>query len=141
MIAWMKKRKPACPQVGTYAHDQLGGAQGEDMLLATCHKWMSTKKDVPPQKRDALLKTCMGEHSDSEEGKALFHIRNSLTIKKGMLYVNIMPKGETEGLLAFVVPSAHSAHSSEWCALRCRTPGSTENIGTGPGAFLVAKDG
>ena len=53
---------------------------------------MSTKKDVPPQKRDTLLKTCMGEHSDSEEGKALFRIRNNLTIKKGMLYVNIMPK-------------------------------------------------
>ena len=82
-------------------------AQGEDALLAACHKWMSTKKDVPLQKRDALLRTCMGKHSDSEEGKALFHIRNSFTMKKGMLYVNIMPKGETEGLLAFVVPSAH----------------------------------
>ena len=23
-------------------------AQGEDMLLAACCKWMSTKKDVPP---------------------------------------------------------------------------------------------
>ena len=49
----------------------------------------------------------MGKHSDLEEGKALFHIRNSFTMKKGMLYVNIMPKGETEGLLAFMVPSAH----------------------------------
>ena len=82
-------------------------AQDEDVLLATCHKWMRTKKDVPPQKRDALLKTCMGKHSDSEEGKVLFHIRNSFTIKKGMLYVNIMPKGKTDGLLAFVVPYAH----------------------------------
>ena len=82
-------------------------AQGEDTLLATCHKWMSTKKDVPLQKRDALLKTCMGEHSDSEEGKALFRARNNFIMKKGMLYVNIMPKGETEGLLAFMVPSAH----------------------------------
>ena len=82
-------------------------AQGEDVLLAACHKWMSTKKDVSLQKRDALLRTCMGKHSDSEEGKALFHVRNSFTMKKGMLYVNIMPKGETEGLLAFMVPSAH----------------------------------
>ena len=41
------------------------------------------------------------------EGKALFRARNSFIMKKGMLYVNIMPKGETEGLLAFVVPSAH----------------------------------
>ena len=82
-------------------------AQGEDILLATCHKWMSTKKDVPLQKRDALLKTCMGEHSDLEEGKALFHARNNFIMKKGILYVNIMPKGETEGLLAFMVPSEH----------------------------------
>ena len=82
-------------------------AQGEDVLLAACHKWMSTKKDVPLQKRNTLLRTCMGEHSDSGEGKALFHITNSFTMKKGMLYVNIMPKGETEGLLAFVVPSTH----------------------------------
>ena len=82
-------------------------AQCEDVLLAACHKWMSTKKNVTPQRRDALLKTCMGEHSNSEEGKALFHVRNNLTIRKGLLYVNIMPKGETEGLLAFVVPSAH----------------------------------
>ena len=81
--------------------------QGEHVLLATCQKWMSTKKDVPLQKRDALLRTYMGEHSDSEEGKALFHIRNSFNIKNRMLYVNTMPKSETKGLLTFVVPSAH----------------------------------
>ena len=81
--------------------------QGEDVLLAACQKWMCTRKDVSLQKRDALLRRYMGKHSDPEEGKALFHIRNSFTMKKGMLYVNTMPKGETEGLLAFVVPSAH----------------------------------
>ena len=82
-------------------------AQGEDVLLAACCKWISTKKDVPLQKRDALLKTCMGEHSDSKEGKALFRARNNFIMKKSMLYVNIMPKGETKRLLAFMVPSAH----------------------------------
>ena len=82
-------------------------AQHEDILLAACHKWMSTKKSITPQRRDALLKTCMGEHSTFEEGKVLFCVRNNLTIRKGFLYVNITPKGETEGLLAFVVPSAH----------------------------------
>ena len=82
-------------------------AQGEDVMLATCKKWMQTRKDVSPQKRDALLRRCMGKHSDSEEGKVLFHIRNSFTMKKGMLYVNTMPKGKTEGLLAFIVPSTH----------------------------------
>ena len=81
-------------------------AQGEDAILAACRKWMSTKKDVPLQKRGALLRTCMGEHSDSDEGKALFHVRNSF-IMKGMLYVNITPKGETEGLLAFMSSLLH----------------------------------
>ena len=28
-------------------------------------------------------------------------------MKKGVLYVNTMPKGKTEGLLAFVVPAVH----------------------------------
>ena len=82
-------------------------AQCEDALLATCQKWMNMKKSVTPQRRDALLKECMGEHMTSEEGKALFRVRNNLTMRKGLMYVNIMPKGETEGLLAFVVPSAH----------------------------------
>ena len=82
-------------------------AQREDALLAACHKWMSMKKSMTLQRRDALLKTCMGEHSTSEEGKALFHVRNNLTIRKGLMYVNITPKGEMEGLLAFVVPFAH----------------------------------
>ena len=52
-----------------------------------------------------MLKTCMGKHSESEEGKVLFHARNNFIMKKGMLYVSIMHKGETEGLLAFIVPS------------------------------------
>ena len=81
--------------------------QGEDVLLSAFRKWMHTRKDVSLQKRDALLRRCIGKHSDLEEGKALFCIRNSFTMKKGMLYVNTMPKGKTKGLLAFVVPSAH----------------------------------
>ena len=82
-------------------------AQCKDALLAACYKWLSKKKSVIPQKRDALLKECMKEHSTSEEGKALYYVRNNLTLKKGLIYVNITPRGETEGLLAFVVLSAH----------------------------------
>ena len=82
-------------------------AQREDALLAACYKWLSKKRSVIPQKRDALLKECMSEHSTSEEGKALYRVRNNLTLKKGLMYVNITPRGETEGLLAFIVPSAH----------------------------------
>ena len=35
-----------------------------------------------------------------------FHICNSLVLNKGLMYVNMTPKGETEGVLAFVVPMA-----------------------------------
>ena len=31
-------------------------AQGEDVLLAACQKWMCSRKDVSLQKRDALLR-------------------------------------------------------------------------------------
>ena len=85
----------------------LEEAQCEDVLLATCHKWLGMKRSITLQKRDALLKECMGEQSTSEEGKTLFCVRNNLTMRKGLMYVTIMPKGETEGLLAFVVPFAH----------------------------------
>ena len=69
--------------------------QHEAVLLAACCKWMSMKKNITPQRTDALLKTCMGKHSISEVGKALFRVRNNLTIRKGLLYVNITPRGET----------------------------------------------
>ena len=34
----------------------------------------------------------------------LFHICNSLILNKGLMYVSTTPKGETEGVLTFVVP-------------------------------------
>ena len=39
-----------------------------------------------------------------KQGKMLFHISNSLILNKGLMYVSTTPKGETEGVLAFVVP-------------------------------------
>ena len=36
-------------------------------------------------------------------------------MKNGVLYVNTMPKGETEGLLAFVVP----LHTDEQLSMVC----------------------
>ena len=35
-----------------------------------------------------------------------FHIRNSLILNKGLVYINMTPKGETEGVLAFIIPAA-----------------------------------
>ena len=33
-----------------------------------------------------------------------FHICNSLILNKGLMYINTIPKGETEGVLAFIIP-------------------------------------
>ena len=35
-----------------------------------------------------------------------FCIRNSLVLNKGLMNVNTTPKGETEGVLAFIIPVA-----------------------------------
>ena len=41
-----------------------------------------------------------------EEGHALFYICNSLLLSKELLYISTMPRGEVEGVLAFLVPSS-----------------------------------
>ena len=42
-----------------------------------------------------------------------FRICNSLVLSKGLMYINTTPKGETEGVLAFVIPVANVA----WCLM------------------------
>ena len=87
------------PKVGT----QNFSIQG---LLDTL---MSLESDVtvvqtPVEKRDALLKKYLGSQADTEEGHMLFHVYNSLVLSKGLLYLSTTPKGEMEGVLAFLVP-------------------------------------
>ena len=55
------------------------------------------------QKKDALQKKYLGDHMETEEGCILFCVCNSLVLNKGLLYVSTMPKGEAEGILAFLV--------------------------------------
>ena len=40
----------------------------------------------------------------TEQGKMFFHIHNSLILNKGLMCVSTTWKGETEGVLTFVVP-------------------------------------
>ena len=87
-------------------------AQEGDAMLAACCQWLKTHKDTLLPKRDALLKKYLGCHVEMEEGHALFHVQNSLVLSKGLMYVSTMPKGETEGILAFVVPG-----EQHWVAL------------------------
>ena len=81
-----------------------GEAQEADGVLAACHRGLKTHKDTLLPKRDALLKRYLGCHTEMEEGRALFRMWNSLVLNKGVMYIGTMPKGEVEGILAFVVP-------------------------------------
>ena len=80
--------------------------QGADTALAACRRWLKAHKDTPAEKRDALLKKYLGSQADTEEGYTLFHMCNSLVLSKGPLYMSTTPKGEMEGVLAFLVPSS-----------------------------------
>ena len=79
-------------------------AQEVDAPLATCCKWLCLRKDMPFSRQDTLLEDCLGVEAEKEQGKMFFHICNSLILNKGLMYVSTTPKGETEGVLTFVVP-------------------------------------
>ena len=81
-------------------------AQEVDVALAACHKWLHLRKGTPPLRWDTLLKECLGAEAETEQGKMFFHIHNSLVLNEGLMYANTTPKGETEGVLAFVIPAA-----------------------------------
>ena len=85
-------------------------AQGEDVALVACRKWLKAHKNTPAEKRGALLRKYLGSQVDMEEGHMLFRMCNSLVLSKGLLYMSTTPKGEMEGVLAFLVPSSqHTA--------------------------------
>ena len=59
---------------------------------------------MPLPQQDTFLKECLRVEAEMEQGKMFFHIRNSLVLNKGLMYVSTTLKGKTEGVLAFVVP-------------------------------------
>ena len=79
-------------------------AQKADATLARCCKWLCLRKDTPLPQRDAFLKECLGVEAEMEQGKMFFHIRNSLILSKGLMYVSTTLKGETEGVVTFDIP-------------------------------------
>ena len=80
------------------------GAQEADAALSTCHKWLHLRKDMPLPHRDTFLKECLRAEAEMEQGKMVFRIHNSLILNKGLMYVSTTQKGETKGVLAFVIP-------------------------------------
>ena len=81
-------------------------AQEADVTLAACHKWLHLRKVMPPSRWDTLLKECLGAETKTEQGKMFFRIHNSLILNRGLMYTSTTLKGETEGVLAFVIPTA-----------------------------------
>ena len=81
-------------------------AQEADVALARCRKWLCLRTGMPPPRQDTLLKECLGVEAKMKQGKMFFHICNSLILNKGLMYINMAPKGKTEGVLAFVIPVA-----------------------------------
>ena len=79
-------------------------AQEADAALAVCHKWLHFRKGTPPPQWETLPRECLGVEAETEQGKMFFRIRNILILKKGLMYVNMTPKGKTEGVLAFIIP-------------------------------------
>ena len=74
----------------------LEQAQEADVALARCCKWLHLRKGILPPRQDTLLKECLGAEAETEQGKMFFCIRNSLIVNKGLMYVNMTLKGETE---------------------------------------------
>ena len=96
-------------------------AQEADAALAACCKWLHLWKDMLLPKWDAFLKECLGV--EAEQAKMFFHIHNSLILNKGLMYMSTTPKGETEGVLTFVVPVGQCwmvsrASRGPWLSLR-----------------------
>ena len=78
--------------------------QDSDPMLAACKKWLRMHKEISSPKRDTLLRELLGQHMEGK-GHMLFRVRNSLILNKDLLYLNMTPKGEAEGMVAFVVPT------------------------------------
>ena len=83
----------------------LREAQEVDAALATCRKWLCLRKDTLLPWRNTFLKECLGVKAEMEQGNMFFPIRNSLVLNKGLMYMSVTPKGETEGVLAFIIPA------------------------------------
>ena len=75
-------------------------AQKEDPELDAVLQWLEAKKKTD-------LRTLLGEHASSEEGRTIWRNCQYFMVLQGALYLHSMPKGENEDLLLFVVPKVH----------------------------------
>ena len=83
-------------------------AQKEDPMLSTVLDWLKAQKKTD-------LKALLAEHASSKEDQLILQNWQNFTIHQGALYLCLMPKGETENLLLFMVPRAHCVTAFNEC--------------------------
>ena len=83
-------------------------AQKEDPELNAVLQWLETRKKVD-------LKTLLWECIMSEEGQMVWRNHQNFTSPQGTLYLCLIPKGEDEDLLLFIVPRAHQTAALNGC--------------------------
>ena len=99
-------REEACLQAAKLAPMHVvdvAESQDSDPMLAACKKWLRMRREIPSPKRDTLLHELLGWHMEGE-GCMLFRAQNGLILDKGLLYLNVTPKGKAESVATFVVP-------------------------------------
>ena len=75
-----------------------------------------------------------------KEGHALFCMCNSLVLRKGLLYLSTTPKGEMEGVLAFLVPSNQCTAALNGVHHDAGHQGQQRTLALAQEHFLVADD-
>ena len=83
-------------------------AQREDPKLDAVLCWLEAKKKID-------LRTLLGEHASSKEGKIVWSYHQNFMVLQDALYLHSMPKGENEDLLLFIVPKTHWTAALNGC--------------------------
>ena len=83
-------------------------AQREDPKLDAVLCWLEAKKKID-------LRTLLGEHASSEEGKIVWRNCQNFMVLQDALSLCSMPKRENEDLLLFIVPKAHQTAALNRC--------------------------
>ena len=82
--------------------------QRDDPVLNAVLDWLEAQKKTD-------LKTLLGEHASSDEGRLVWRNHQNFMIHQKALYLCTMPKGKNEDLLLFVVPRAHRVTALNGC--------------------------
>ena len=107
--------------------------QRKDPVLNTVLDWLEAQKKTD-------LKTLLGEHACSEDGRLVWRNCQNFMIHQKALYLCTTPKGREWGFNALCGPKGTSGCCSEWMSLRCRTSGPWPYLVFTAGVLLVAWD-